>query len=115
MSQRVDGQLECQACYASFPYSLVHDGFNTSAHGYCDRCGRTLLLDLPWHDRSWSHEQGFGSITSSTEAKLSPCACGGRFRASASPRCPTCRAELSAVALAPQIQLNASGTKGGWR
>jgi hypothetical protein len=115
MSTRVDGSLQCSACRAAFPYHLIHDGFNVSAHGYCHLCGRTLVLDLPSHDPRYSEAQGFGCITLATESKLAPCQCGGQFRASASPRCPSCGIELSAVSLGPQIEANAVGTKAGWR
>src|SRR4030095_6250588 len=115
MTQRVDGRLTCHACQASFPYCLIHDGFNESAHGYCERCGRTLLLEVPWQDPKYNQAQPLGPITTEIEATLAPCSCGGSFRASASPRCPSCHAQLSAVLLGPQIEANAAGTVSGWR
>jgi hypothetical protein len=115
MTQRVNGLLTCHACGSAFTYCLIHDGFNESAHGYCERCGRTLLLELPWQDPKYNHAQPMGPITRATEATLSPCPCGGTFSASASPRCPWCHTQLSAVLLAPQIEANAPGTSVGWR
>jgi hypothetical protein len=74
-----------------------------------------LLVDLPIQDLTYSDQQGFGIITPETESRLGPCSCGGRFRAAASPRCPSCHTPLSAIALGPQIEANAPGRKKGWR
>jgi Fe-S oxidoreductase len=115
MTERVDGHLTCHACQSTFPYRLIHDGFNQSAHGYCDRCGRTLLLDLSSQRSPDSHRQSFGPITRDVEATLEPCACGGSFTAGASPRCPGCQVQLSAALLQAQIEVNARGTAKGWR
>jgi hypothetical protein len=115
MTERKDGQLGCHECHAYFPYRLIHDGFNESAHAYCERCGRTLIVQIPWQDPTYSRSQGFGPITPAVEASLSPCSCGGQFKASAAPRCPACHAVLSAVLLRPQIETNAPGTSSGWR
>jgi len=54
-------------------------------------------------------------ISSDVESHLRPCACGGRFRADASPRCPHCRGVLSPVTAASWIEANAPGTAKGWR
>ena len=55
------------------------------------------------------------AITESVEPLLKPCECGGRFRRGASPRCPHCNSELSAIEATKYIEANAPGTKGGWR
>ncbi len=110
---REDGQGICDACGLSFPYMLIHNGFNDSAFAYCDSCGRATLLDL------WTAPSGLavshGSIPSEVEPYVGPCPCGGRFRGSASPRCPSCRHPLNAEAATSFIEANAPGSKKGWR
>lgn len=115
-SGRRDGLAACERCHAQFEYYLVHNGFNDSAYAYCDTCGRTALLS------GWAGNIPAGvdlrihqPITAEVEDHLAPCACGGRFRAQAVPRCPHCRHPLSATSLTKQIESNAPGTKAGWR
>jgi hypothetical protein len=107
--------LTCRACNASFRHRLVHGGFNESAHAYCELCGLTLIIHLPWQDPAYSRVQGFGIVTPRVERGLAPCPCGGRFSAAAAPRCPSCREALSATALTEQIESHAEGAKSGWR
>lgn len=115
MADRVDSRLTCHACEATFSYRLVDAGFNESAHGYCNQCGRTLLLEVPWQDPKYTGTQPLGPIVSAVEATLAPCPCGGSFSAAASPRCPSCRVQLSALLLRAQIEANAPGASAGWR
>jgi len=35
----------CDKCGKKFEYYLIHNGFNESAYAYCDKCGRTAILD----------------------------------------------------------------------
>lgn len=114
--ERRDGDGECSSCRAPFGYSLIHNGFNDSAFAYCDSCGMTALFS------GWSKviPEGLelkihGPIAAELEILIRPCACGGRFRADAPPRCVQCRAPLDAVASTSFIEKNAPGTKAGWR
>ena len=38
-------QGSCSAFGHRFAYALSHSGFADSAYAYCDRCGRTALLN----------------------------------------------------------------------
>jgi hypothetical protein len=109
-------QGTCDHCSAPFAYELLHAGFSELAYAYCDRCGQTALLDgwspkVPPEALAAWHQ----AISPSLEPLLAACACGGRFRADASPRCPSCGKALSAAAAADWIEANAEGTKVGWR
>jgi len=79
-----------------------HAGFSNQGFMYCDSCSATLEFG--------SYNQEYVKIVGdkhpwmlSTEEKakvedhLRPCACGGRFRFDALPRCPFCDCELAAV------------------
>src|SRR5262245_47321551 len=112
---RGQDQGHCENCLAPFAYRLIHNGFNESSFGYCERCGRTALLgwrdDIPAEANFARHQQ----MSSETEDLLAPCLCGGRFRGSASPRCPNCKHPLDAGRAAQWIEANATGTARGWR
>ena len=106
----------CAACGDSFGYYLVHNGFNDSAYAYCDACGLTALFD-GWSESipSGVELKVHGPITVELEPQIRPCECGGRFRRSASPRCPKCKAVIDPVVSAAFIEPNAPGTAKGWR
>jgi hypothetical protein len=106
----------CEHCAARFAYDVFHAGFSELAYAYCERCGQTALFDgwspkVPPTARTSRHQ----AISPGLEPLVAPCACGGRFLANASPRCPSCGEALSADAAAEWIELNAEGTKRGWR
>jgi hypothetical protein len=69
------------------------------------------------HWSNWPKEAvvAIGGIKPEIEAYLSPCSCGGRFRADAAPRCPHCHQILSAVKAAVYIEANAPGAAKGWK
>src|SRR2546428_2593310 len=115
MSRR-DGEGTCDRCARTFGYYLVHNGFNDSAYGYCDACGMTALFS-GWSDKIPSGVELplHGPIDVSVTAYTRSCTCGGRFRGTASPRCPGCKHALSAVAAAAFIERNAPVAKKGWR
>lgn len=104
----------CESCRANFPYRLIHSGFNDSAFAYCDLCGMLALLSHSEVPRDLKTNE-YGPVTNDMEGRLAPCRCGGKFRASASPRCPDCSKELSAERAAEWIERNAPGTAKGWR
>jgi hypothetical protein len=106
----------CDACGSKFHYQLVHNGFNDSAFAYCDACGSSTLLS-GWYERipTGAKLKVHGPVNPEAEALLEPCVCGGTFRAKASPRCPHCRAELSAEVARGFIEANAPGTAKGWK
>lgn len=113
---RKDETGNCEACARTFLYVLIHNGFNDSAYAYCDSCGRTALFD----SHSKSAPEGIqvdyhGPLRMEAESFVQPCACAGHFRGAAAPRCPHCRAELSAKDSAEYIERNAAGTSRGWR
>jgi hypothetical protein len=104
----------CEHCQKSFPYRLIHNGFNDSAYAYCDTCGVVTMLD------GWKLPKGitfeiYQVIPPEIEPLLSPCECGGHFRKGASPRCPHCQKELSPIHAGNWIERDAPGTKKGWR
>lgn len=114
MAERNSGR--CEHCRRKFDYAIYHSGFGDCAYAYCDRCGRTAVLD-GWNERIPTNI-GFkvhAPIARSVEPHLLPCACGGAFRGDASPRCPHCREALSAVAATAYIEADAPGTKKGWK
>lgn len=107
----------CERCRREFHYQLIHNGFNDFVYAYCDRCGKTALLNiftakLPLPSTGTLVQ---GLLPVELEPCLAPCECGGRFRAGASPRCPHCQSEPSAEAAATFIEANAPGTAKGWR
>ena len=106
---RYSAEGECESCGASFRYFLIHGGSNQSSYAYCDRCGATALLSgsckhMPVEAELDCHR----SVPARAEALLDPCSCGGRFLGSASPRCPSCRAELSPEAARSWLEARAS-------
>lgn len=115
MSSDLD-QGNCEHCSAKFGYALLHNGFNDSAFAYCNSCGRTAILSA-WFDGipKEADFKAHGPISVESEAWLTPCECGGAFRAAALPRCPRCNSELSAQAARSWIEANAPGTAKGWR
>ena len=107
-------QGRCDACGQVFDWYLVHNGFNSSCHAYCSQCGATAILSL--YANILAHRNPFpGGITSEMEPLLAPCSCGGRFQATASPRCPSCSHELSASEASKYIEPPMPGTQRGWR
>lgn len=116
MANRRDGTGDCGGCGATFGYMLIHNGFNESAHAYCDRCGTTALFDAYPAAVPEGVDVGLhGELRPDAEALAQPCACGGTFRGSASPRCPSCLAALSANDAAAYIERNALGASKGLR
>jgi hypothetical protein len=110
------GEISCPQCAKTFEYLLVHTGLNECAYAYCEACGNVAMLHargelMPPVVRVRLHRR----IDAAIEPHLAPCECGGRFRASAGPRCPSCRARLSAEALAAPIEEDAPATRDGWR
>ena len=108
---------KCGACGHSFTYRLIHNGFNDSNFAYCTACGVTALLS-GWATNipsGISLGSTYGPVPPELERLLAPCACGGQFSGSASPRCPKCRVPLSAMDATSYIEAQAPGTKGGWR
>ena len=114
MKFREDGRGKCEHCGHYFAYMIIHNGFNESSFSYCDRCGRTSLLDL-WKLPSSISIPHQGSIPPEAEQFLQQCECGGSFTSTAYPRCPKCHQPLSAGAAAEWIEAHASGATKGWR
>jgi hypothetical protein len=108
---------ECDQCRGGFSYQIIHNGFADTAYAYCDTCGMTAFVG-GWDDTAKpaaAPVKIHGPIQAETEPWLQGCACGGRFRHDASPRCPHCNEPLSAEAATRYIECNAEGTRGGWR
>jgi hypothetical protein len=107
---------ECDKCSSNFSCVLIHNGFNDTAYGYCDKCGTTAFVsawrsDIPPSANFKAH----GPISPETEALAAPCKCGGRFRCNSAPCCPSCGEKLSADAAAAWLEQQAPGAKMGWR
>ncbi len=113
---RYSAEGECESCGASFRYFLIHGGSNQSSYAYCDRCGATALLSGSCEHMPVEAELDFHRpVPARAEALLDPCSCGGRFLGSASPRCPSCRAELSPEAARSWLEARASKATRDWR
>ena len=106
----------CSKCPKEFCYLLFHNGFNESAYAYCDKCGKTAVLS-GWFDAipAGANLKIHQKISAEIEPYLKPCECGGHFTQDASPRCPRCLSELSAIEATDFIERNALGTEKGWR
>ena len=106
----------CESCDAEFRYYLVHSGFNDSVYAYCDACGKTAILSM-WNKQFPRIDgcPGYEEICVAMEPYLQACACGGHFRRGSSPRCPHCRATLSAERAASYIEESVPVSKSGWR
>jgi hypothetical protein len=102
----------CDHCGKAFHYRLIHNGFGDSAYAYCDSCSFTVLLSGSAGRVRFRIQQ---RITPDLERLLKPCPCGGKFRASADPKCPHCAQPLSAAKATRWIESNALGTAKGWR
>ena len=116
MAGRQQAIGSCDGCKRDFHYYLIHNGFNDSYYAYCDRCGRTSILDVyaPNFPKIVG-KHGFGRIPPELEPHVKPCECGGHLRVEAGPRCPECGRLLSALEAASYIEKNAAGNKKGWR
>jgi len=108
---------QCEHRDRKFHYQLIHNGFNDSVYAYCDRCGKTALLNILTAKLPLLSSTALaqGLLPAEVAPHLAPCECGGSFRPGASPRCPHCQSELSAEAAATFIEANAPGTAKGWR
>lgn len=104
----------CEHCAGTFPYALLHNGFNDSSYAYCDSCGMTAVLDR-WKIPDGIQIKSHTVITPEDESLLLPCDCGGTFKSSASPRCPHCHKPLSAQLAQQWLEANARGRAKGWR
>jgi hypothetical protein len=108
---------DCEHCYRTYHYTLLHAGFGDYSYAYCDSCGKlatvnyssSFLVNLP--PISAPHQV----IDISWEPFIRPCDCGGHFRAEASPRCVFCNLVLSAEHAAGHIERNSVGARRGWR
>jgi hypothetical protein len=106
---------DCEHCGRFYRYSLWNSGFGNNSYAYCDQCGLLAIVS-----DSNSLVEGFPrkpvdneEIDKSWEPFLRPCACGGRFRKGASPRCPWCNEVLSPTHAADHIEAHGSGR--GWQ
>lgn len=104
----------CEHCEYEFPYEIWHAGFSDLSYAYCDSCGILATLDM-WKFPEGTKCKVHQVIPVEAEKELKECECGGHFAHHASPRCPSCRKELSAKAASRWIESNAPGTKKGWR
>lgn len=105
----------CESCDAEFRYFLVENESNDTAYGYCDRCGGTVLLSFSGaSDRDEVTLEAHGPIPEAVASRLAACSCGGAYRGSASPRCPSCRKPLSASKAREWLEANARRRKPEW-
>ena len=110
---RIDGSGTCETCGGTFPYYLIHNGFNESVYAYCSQCGVTAILDV-WRGPAALVADRHGPVAPERVQLLQACTCGGHFDGSAAPRCPHCRSELSPVEATKWIEANAPGARHGW-
>jgi hypothetical protein len=107
---------DCEHCSRTFHYVLLNAGIGDFSYAYCDACG--MLATLAYSNREVSYlpqsSETHQDIPRDWEPYLRPCACGGRFRKSASPRCVYCNSILSADFAAGHIERNSIGATRGW-
>ena len=116
MTRRKDGRGACESCGAVFPYEIAHNGFNDSAHAYCDRCGTTAIVGVLAIEKRLGHvPKTLAPLPAEIEPLLEGCSCGGRFVGTAPARCPSCHRALSAARAAKWLESQAAGTGNGWR
>jgi hypothetical protein len=113
-AERRDGYGTCGSCAQTFPYYLIHNGFNDTAYAYCDTCGLTAFLGTYAKRPDGVPYRPYEHISKDVEPFLRPCDCGGRFSATAFPRCPSCREPLSPTDAAAWIEPNAPGSARRW-
>ena len=106
---------KCESCSADFSYDLLHSGFADCAYAYCERCGTTAIISGWGKCPTGAPLEIHKAITAALEPFLANCACGGKFRAGASPRCRACTNLLSAELASLWIESNAPGTAQGWQ
>jgi len=107
----------CEHCGARFGFHFINDEFNASEHYFCQLCGRTAIVSLKEMERRFGAQEmatlGFEQFV--VEKDLANCGCGGRFRMLSAPRCPVCRAPLSAVLATRWIEGNPHAAHDGRR
>ncbi|MCA0201294.1 MAG: hypothetical protein LCH56_10700 [Proteobacteria bacterium] len=101
----------CEHCTQKFSYRLIHNGWSNTAYAYCDNCGCTALFHELGPVPTTARLKVQGRISGEIEQYLKPCACGGKFRAEAVPRCPHCRQALSPEKARGYLEANAAA---GW-
>jgi rRNA maturation endonuclease Nob1 len=105
---------KCEACGQVFHWYLIHNGFNSSCHAYCSRCGTTAIVSL-YLPLLRKANASPGGITSDLEPLFACCGCGGTFRADSHPRCPSCFHQLSPREASKYIESSMPGAQKGWR
>jgi hypothetical protein len=108
---------DCEHCRKSYRYSLIDSEFGENSYAYCDRCGSLATLSYSNHEVAGlpTLSARFREMDAEWEHFLRPCPCGGHFKKGASPRCPYCRAELSAEYATNHLERNSPDGKGRWR
>jgi len=96
---------KCVNCGTEVHGDLYHLGFSDMECMYCDSCPRVMLLKDPsfydrhgirWPnlragDKGWEpYNRHLLPFYEKLEGLFKSCVCGGRYRASALPRCPKC-------------------------
>jgi hypothetical protein len=117
--------VTCKCCSSLVRGELFHLGFSDMDCMYCDSCPRVLLLkDHTLADRNGIHwpnlqpgapgweyyDRHLLPYYARLEALFKPCSCGGTFRVSAAPRCPSCNASL--LGAAPEADKPSTWRKG---
>jgi len=110
-------QGNCEYCQREFNYQLWHAGFSDISYAYCNRCGAIATFSYQTEERSDLPPvvAAYQEINKEFEPLIDSCACGGRFKKGASPRCPHYNLIISAEFAASYIEANAPGTVNGWR
>lgn len=107
---------DCEHCHRTYRYTLWDAIFGEYSYAYCDACGLlATIYDTNEHLANLPPvEAKYPVIDASWEPFLAPCACGGRFKKGAAPRCVHCKEPLSAEYAAAHITKNARGTARNW-
>lgn len=116
MQKNPNKEGSCEHCNATFPYALIHNGFNDSVYAYCACCGLVAFISA-WDNKIplAANFKAHKVITEEMKLLIKPCSCGGSFSNKASPRCPSCKEVLDPYKATKWIEKDAPGTAKGWR
>lgn len=108
---------DCEHCHRTYRYTLWDARFGQYSYAYCDTCGMlaTIFYSSESVERLPHISAKYREIDAAWEPLLAPCACGGRFKKGAFPRCVHCKKPLSAEYAAVHIMKNVKGAAKNWR
>jgi len=82
----------CPHCHAEIKFYAYSGMGDICPHFYCDSCSNVYHNHR--HNELLRKRGESEELLAEVQAQLPECPCGGRFRAGASPKCPSCGAEM---------------------